>query len=112
MKNYILLLFFLSLGVTLQAQRLKHADQLFEEMNYIEAAKVYDDYLAKTDEREIETLKKAGDAHYLISEIPEALKWYTELYSIQGEAMENDYMFKYIQSLRGVQDYKLSLIHI
>ncbi|UAB84107.1 OmpA family protein [Zunongwangia sp. SCSIO 43204] len=106
MKNYVLLLLFLSLGFTLYAQRVKHANQLFEEMNYIEAAQVYDDYLAKNDEREIETLKKAGDAHYLISEIPEALKWYTELYSIQGEAMENDYMFKYIQSLRGVRDYK------
>ena len=83
MKNYVLLLLFLSLEFTLYAQRVKHANQLFEEMNYIESAQVYDDYLAKTEEREIEILKKAGDAHYFISEIPEALKLYTELYSIQ-----------------------------
>ena len=49
MKNYYIVSIFLILGISLQAQRVKHADQLFEEMNYIEAAKVYDDYLEKTD---------------------------------------------------------------
>ena len=106
MTNYYIVSIFLILGISLQAQRVKHADQLFEEMNYIEAAKVYDDYLEKTDKREIETLKNAGDAHYFISKIPQALKWYAQLYKIQGEAMENEYLFKYIQTLRGVQDYE------
>ncbi len=108
MNRYSLL--FLAIFATncIYAQSVNHANQLFEEMNYTEAAKVYEDYIAKTGDEDISVLKRAGDSHYYLNENEGALKWYEKLYQIQGEAIEDRYLFRYIQSLRGVENYEES----
>lgn len=105
MKKIITLsLLFFAVSVLAQS-KLKKADKFFETLAYVDAAKAYEDYLANEDKPGIQTLKNAADSHYYIDDNRNAVKWYQKLYDIQGDAMEEKYFLRYVQSLKGVTDF-------
>lgn len=93
-----------------QAQRqLRKADKLFEDMAYVEAAKMYEDYFQNNNEEpESETIRNIADSYYYIGNSRNALKWYDKLYQIMGSNISDKYYLRYIQSLRGVRDYNIA----
>lgn len=105
MKKIVILSLLLCFTTVFSQSKLKKADKLFKELAYMDAAKVYDEYLENEKKPSIQTLKHAGDAYYHIDDNRNALKWYQKLYDIQGNTMSDDYFLKYIQSMKGVMDY-------
>ncbi|MFC4739170.1 OmpA family protein [Flavobacterium ponti] len=106
-KIYILSLLFCFSAVFSQSKlKLKNADKLYKELAFVDAAKAYDEYLEEEKKPSVETLKRAGNSYYNISDNRNALKWYQKLYDIQGDGMSDDYFLRYIQALKGVMDYE------
>jgi outer membrane protein OmpA-like peptidoglycan-associated protein/tetratricopeptide (TPR) repeat protein len=86
--------------------KLKKADQLFKTLAYVDAAKVYEEYLATVEKPGTQTIKNVGDCYYFIDDNRNALKWYQKLYDIQGQTISDEYFLRYVQSLKGVMDYE------
>ncbi len=105
MKKIYLLSLMCCFAAGFSQSKLKRADKLFKELAYVDAAKVYDEYLATVEQPSIQTLKNAGDSYYHIDDNKNALKYYQKVYDIQGDTMSEEYFHKYIQSLKGVTDY-------
>ncbi len=106
-KIYILSLLFCFSAVFSQSKlKLKNADKLYKKLAFVDAAKAYDEYLEEEKKPSVETLKRAGNSYYNISDNRNALKWYQKLYDIQGDGMSDDYFLRYIQALKGVMDYE------
>ncbi|TPN82332.1 OmpA family protein [Aquimarina algicola] len=83
----------------------KRADNFFEKMWYIEAAKEYEAAIEQGDNSK-EVLQKAGDAYYFNTNMEGAYKWYDILISEYGEDVEVEYLFRYAHSLQGIGDNK------
>ncbi len=103
-KLYVLSLLF-CLTAAFAQTKLKKAEKFYQTYAYVDAAKMYEEYLSATDKPSIEAIKHAGDSYYNIDDNRNALKWYQKLYDIQGETMSADYFLRYIQTLKGVTDY-------
>ncbi|WP_136481528.1 OmpA family protein [Cognatitamlana onchidii] len=100
---YLQLGFLLFIGaVYAQNKNLKRANKLFEIKSYVEAAKVYE-----TKKRTREVLEKLGDCYYYNTDFENAQKTYKELFEKYSDApIDEEYQFKYAQSLKGVEDYE------
>lgn len=100
---------FLILIVSLQllnAQNIKKANNLFENRSYLKAAELYMNEDIKTNE----VVQRLGDCYYFNNNMKEAVKWYKLLLkdqSTNGE-LDNTYVFRYSQALKGVGDTKES----
>ncbi len=106
MRKIVFTLSLLLCATLLSAQgKLKKADKLFETFSYVDAAKMYEDYLSTADQPGVQTIKNAADSYYYIDDNRNALKWYQKLYDIQGQSIEDQYFLRYINSLKGVTDY-------
>lgn len=92
-----------------KSKLIKRADEYFDKMWYAEAAKIYEQALAKGEKAyTYDVLKKAGDAHYFNTDMENAYKWYNILYTKYESDMSSDYLFKYAHSLKGIGNYKRS----
>ena len=88
---------------------IQRADEYFNKMWYVEAAKLYELALNKNNEAyTFDVLKKAGDAHYFNTDMEKAYKWYTILYEKYESEISSDYIFKYAHSHKGTGNYKRS----
>lgn len=106
MKNIFLLLLCLSIASVNGQSKLKKANKLFKEFSYVDASKAYEEYLEKEKSPSTQALKNAGDSFYYIDDKRNALKWYQKLYDIQGTSMPDEYLLRYVESLKGVLDYE------
>ncbi|HKX87009.1 MAG TPA: OmpA family protein [Flavobacterium sp.] len=86
-------------------QKLKTATEMFNEMSYVEASKLYEDYVEKNSDLSTETITNIADTYYNLNDMRKALAWYQKLYDIQGQSLPDLYMLRYTQALRGVRDY-------
>lgn len=103
-KFYILSLLF-CLTATFAQTKFKKAEKLFSTFSYVDAAKMYEEYLSTTDKPSTDAIKHAADSYYFTDDNRNALKWYQKLYDIQGETMSEDYFLRYVQTLKGATDY-------
>ncbi len=106
MKNLYILILLCCVTTVVAQSKLKKADQLFKTYAYVDAAKMYEEYLQKVDKPSTQTIKNVADAYYFIDDNRNALKWYQKLYDIQGQNMTDIYFLRYIQSMKGVTDYE------
>lgn len=86
-------------------QKLKLADKSFNEMAYVDAIKLYEEYAQSNSELSVATITNMADSYYFLNDTRNALKWYQKLYDMQGQNMSDLYILRYTQSLRGVRDY-------
>ncbi|MCH3884379.1 OmpA family protein [Tenacibaculum aquimarinum] len=102
MKNIITLSFILiSVSLSYGQETYKAADRVFEKMQYLDAAKMYESKLGKGDYSK-ELLQKAGDAHYFNTNMAKANKWYDILISDYLNEVDAEYIFRYAHTLQGI----------
>lgn len=105
MKKIITFCLLFCLTISFAQQKLKNADKLFKEMQYVDAAKTYEEYLEKEPNPSVETVTNIADTYYFLDNPRKALEWYQKLYELQGQTLTDTYFVRYTQSLRGVRDY-------
>jgi len=105
MKRTVLLFAFLFCMVPCFAQKLLKADRKYAAFDYIEAAKLYEDYLAGTKNPKAEVVTKAADSYYYINNMGSALRWYSKLHELQGDKMDDKHFHRYILALRAEEKY-------
>ena len=89
-----------------QIDKLKEANKKFENFAYIDARQIYLEVAEAGYESE-NLFKKLGDSYYFNNDLENAEKWYGKLYELTNE-LSVDYLFRYAQSLRGVEKYERS----
>ncbi|AWH86971.1 flagellar motor protein MotB [Flavobacterium album] len=105
MKRTLFLLAFLFCMTTAFAQKLLKADRHYAAFEYMEAAKLYEDYLSDTKKPKPEVVAKAADSYYYINNMGSALRWYDKLYELQGDKMDDKHFHRYIMALRSEEKY-------
>lgn len=108
MKNLYILSFLCCVTFTFAQSKLKKADELFKTYSYVDAAKMYEEYLQDVEKPSTQTIKNVADSYYFIDDNRNALKWYQKLYDMQGQNMTDIYFLRYIQSMKGVTDYAMA----
>ncbi|UPQ78478.1 OmpA family protein [Flavobacterium azooxidireducens] len=108
MKNLYILSFLCCVTFTFAQSKLKKADQLFSTYAYVDAAKMYEEYLQNVEKPSTQTIRNVADSYYFIDDNRNALKWYQKLYDVQGQNMTDIYFLRYIQSMKGVTDYDMA----
>ncbi|MFL1896290.1 OmpA family protein [Aquimarina sp. 2-A2] len=103
MRNIITIVFLIAFTMGYAQRQYKRADNLFERMEYIEAAAAYEAIIQNGD-RSSDILKKAGDAHYFNTNMEAAHRWYDMLVSEYPDQVEAEYIFRYAHALQGVGD--------
>lgn len=107
MKNIVTIVFILMFFSCFSQTGKKAADALFDKMWYVQAAKAYEAEIAKGDVSK-ETLQRAGDAHYFNTQMDQANKWYGKLIEQYPNEVSGEYIFRYAQTLQGMQNYSLA----
>ena len=106
MKNTIkiILLFTLSLSLNAQTTSLKKGTKAYENLNYVDAIKTYEN-LAKDGYKSVDLFQKLGNSYYFNAKLKEANKWYTQLFDLK-EKVEPEYYYRYSQTLKANEEYE------
>ncbi|WP_294961994.1 OmpA family protein [uncultured Flavobacterium sp.] len=107
MKRTITILALLVIQLIHSQTKNKTADALFDKMYYVEAAKSYELSINNGDASK-ETLQRLGDAYYFNTKMSSASKWYGKLIAEYPNEVSSEYLFRYAQSLQGIQNYELA----
>ncbi len=107
MKRTITILVLLVIQTIYSQTKNKAADALFDKMYYVEAAKSYEISI-KHGEPSREMLQRLGDCYYFNTQMEEASKWYGKLIADYPNEISPEYLFRYAQSLQGIQNYELA----
>ncbi len=107
MKRTITILALLVIQLIYSQTKNKTADALFDKMYYVEAAKSYELSINNGDASK-ETLQRLGDAYYFNTRMSSASKWYGKLIADYPNEVSAEYLFRYAQSLQGIQNYDLA----
>lgn len=83
------------------------ADLLFKKMEYLEAAKLYENEIINGDNSK-EILEKIGDAYYFNTNMQLANKWYEKLVATYKNDILPAYFYRYAQSFKGIGKYSAS----
>ncbi len=98
----IALLSVLSINTYAQKVKLASADKKYDSYAYIDAIKTYEK-VAEKGYKSAVLFQKLGNAYYFNSNLPNAAKWYAELFALETE-VEAEYYFRYSQCLRATGD--------
>jgi len=101
-----LLLSFVLVNTNIFSQSRRVADRYFNEFAYVKSAKLYEALYRKGDSSSY-ILKRIGDSYYNNVDTKNAEYWYEKLVTNHNE-IEDDYLFKYAQTLRSNGSYKKS----
>ncbi len=99
-----LFIFLFALSSTFMVAQKKLADKFFGNFAYIKATELYEEAVKKGDSSE-HVLTRLGDCYYNNSKSEEAAFWYGKAVNKYNK-INPEYIFKYIQSLRSIKDYK------
>ena len=100
---YLFIVIIVTGTVALQAQDAKRAKTYFDRAFYMDAIPLYVE-LVKNN-RSKETVQNLADSYYNTYQLPKAAKWYSYLTSVYGENLDEDYFFKYSQTLKSIGEY-------
>ncbi|MGX1931291.1 OmpA family protein [Flagellimonas sp. 2504JD4-2] len=102
------LLLLLFLAFTANAQlKYQNADINFDNLMYARAAKQYENIVRKGDDSR-KVLERLGDAYFFNTDMENAVKWYTVLFSKYENELSAEYTFRYVHALKGVNNYTLA----
>lgn len=109
MKNkyiYISLLgLFLSFSVFGQEKQLERADKKFEQLSYIDARATYIKVVENGYESQ-DVYQKIADSYYFNADLANAAVWYGKLYKKYRSSIDSEYLFRYSQSLKNIENYE------
>jgi outer membrane protein OmpA-like peptidoglycan-associated protein/tetratricopeptide (TPR) repeat protein len=104
-KNIVYSLFlsiFLIQGYAQKATVAK-ADKSYDRYAYVDAIDNYEKVAEKGYQQE-KMFQKLGNSYYFRAELPQALKWYTQLFTLYPN-QEPEYFYRYAQTLKSTGDY-------
>lgn len=87
-----------------QSQDLKIAKRYFDRTYYSEAIPLYENIIE--EDRSLEVVKNLADSYYYTNDLKKAKKWYHYLIRTFGQNMEEEYYFRYIQTLKASDEYE------
>ncbi|SFR68741.1 OmpA family protein [Maribacter stanieri] len=90
-----------------QDKKVQKADTKFTNYAYASAIQSYEQ-LVKDGYTEEEVYKNLGNANYLNANYEEASSWYGKLFSLKGADIDLEYMYRYAQTLKSLENYKES----
>ncbi|WP_282113574.1 OmpA family protein [Maribacter stanieri] len=90
-----------------QDKKIQKADTKFTNYAYASAIQSYEQ-LVKDGYTEEEVYKNLGNANYLKANYEEASSWYGKLFSLKGADIDPEYMYRYAQTLKSLENYKES----
>jgi outer membrane protein OmpA-like peptidoglycan-associated protein/tetratricopeptide (TPR) repeat protein len=104
MKNLILILL---LPAMCQGQGLKQADKDYAMLNYSDAISGYEKHISKlkTKSTETDVLVNLANSCFYAKDYSKARKYYSQLYSQQGDGMNEELFARMISTLRIAGDY-------
>ncbi|HLA56923.1 MAG TPA: OmpA family protein [Flavobacterium sp.] len=107
MKRLLLILsIFILQAVQAQDQNLQLAKRYFDRTYYAEAIPLYE--AAVEDNRSLEVVRNLADSYYFTNDFAKAEKWYRVLIGFHGKDIDDDYYFRYIQTLKAAGNYELA----
>ena len=106
MKYLLYIILILPIISFSQIDKLKEANKKFENFAYVDARQIYLEVAEAGYESE-SLFRKLGDSYYFNNDLENAEKWYGKLFEFTDE-LSIDYLFRYAQSLRGVEKYEES----
>jgi len=104
---YFLMIVLLPNVLNAQQRTLNIANKQFNEKQYINAQETYLKVL-KMDYKTPEIFKKLGDSYYFNNELDKAAEWYEKLIENHSEEATNEYLLRYAQCLRALEEYDKS----
>ena len=107
MKYLLYILFLIPILSYTQISKLKEADDKFKNFAYIDARQIYLE-VAQAGYRSPNLFKKLGDSYYFNNDLKNAELWYGKLFKLFEKEVPSDYLFRYAQSLRGIEKYEKS----
>lgn len=110
MRSIYHFIFLLASSFTLglaQDSKIENASENFEEFDYIEAIKEYED-LVKQGYNNSEIYQQLGDANFFNSNYKDAARWYRGFYLSSKKRMKPEYLFRYALSLKSLKRYEES----
>ena len=90
-----------------QQSKIDKANLYFDNFAYIDAKELYLK-LVKKGHRSEEVFRKLADCYYYNAELKDAVDWYEELYTSYPETTSPEYLFRYSQCLKNIEDYQTS----
>ena len=100
----ILLGLFLSFSVLGQEKQLERANKKYENLSYIDARETYIKVVENGYESQ-DVYQKIADSYYFNADLSNAAVWYGKLYDKYSSSMDSEYLFRYSQSLKNIEDY-------
>lgn len=99
----ILIIVFSLQFINAQSQDLKIANRYFDRTYYSEAIPLYEDITNVN--RSFEIVRNLADSYYYTSDLKNAKKWYHYLIRTFGQNLDEEYYFRYIQTLKASGEY-------
>lgn len=104
MKRILVILFvFVIQFLNAQQQDLKLAKIYFDRTYYSKAIPLYANLIK--EKRSLEVVRNLADSYYYTNDFPNALKWYSFLVRTYTQNLDEEYYFRYIQTLKTAGDY-------
>lgn len=86
-----------------QKSSLVKADKDYDQFAYFDAIKTYERMFDK-GYKSAELLEKLANSYYFKADLPNAAKWYGELYDLKND-LSPEYYYRYAQSLKAIKEY-------
>lgn len=109
-KNIYFIFTFIGLSVfSLKAQEkvVEKANKEYNEYAFVDAREAYKQ-VAKDGYVTPDLLQRLGDSYYYTADYINAAKWYGQLYNLQDENTNSEYLYRYALSLKSTEDYVAS----
>ena len=103
MKKLILILL---IPIISQAQDVKQADMDYAMLNYPKAISGYEKHISKSKNIETDVLVNLANSCFYTKDYTKARKYYFQLYSMQGDGMDEQLFIRMISTLRTAEDYE------
>jgi outer membrane protein OmpA-like peptidoglycan-associated protein/tetratricopeptide (TPR) repeat protein len=101
---YAIMLSFFFFKAAAQQALLDKAEKEYNNYAYADAIEIYEKLAAKGVEDE-KMFQRLGNAYYFNAELPKAAIWYDRLFAVNPQ-QEQEYLYRYAQSLKSVADYE------
>jgi outer membrane protein OmpA-like peptidoglycan-associated protein len=108
-SNIKLIALFIVVNLSVQAQQksvVQKADKQYEKLAYVDAIKTYEK-LAEKGYKSEELFQKLGNAYYFNAQLSKANVYYAQLFAGYPN-QDNEYRYRYAQTLKSVGDYTQS----
>src|SRR5690606_26398339 len=113
MKKLLSIILLFACGLSFSQSKIRKADKLFNEHNFLEALVIYEDYIQKNPkaEEDKELLLRIGTAYYNINEHRKAVNYFQKAYAKSD--IQQPYLSSYVRILRAIREYdKSDEIHL